>query len=58
MSVAWRQVLRRTAVDISEGDCFGWAAQLAYSWFYLSGLAILMGAQFDMALKQDAHAHD
>jgi uncharacterized BrkB/YihY/UPF0761 family membrane protein len=28
------------------------------SWFYLSGLAILMGAHFDMALRQDTRAHD
>jgi len=34
MSIAWTEVLRRTAVDISEGDCFGWAAQLAYCFFF------------------------
>jgi membrane protein len=34
MSIAWKQVLRRTAVDLSEGDCFGWAAQLAYCFFF------------------------
>ncbi len=34
MSIAWKQVLRRTAVDLFEGDCFGWAAQLAYCFFF------------------------
>ena len=34
MSIAWKQVLQRTVVDISEGDCFGWAAQLAYCFFF------------------------
>jgi membrane protein len=34
MPIAWKQVLQRTVVDISEGDCFGWAAQLAYCFFF------------------------
>ena len=34
MSIAWREIIQRTAVDVSEGDYFGWAAQLAYCFFF------------------------
>jgi hypothetical protein len=28
-SIGWMEILKRTGVEISEGNCFAWAAQLA-----------------------------
>lgn len=41
MPIAWKPITRRLIVEVSEGDCFGWAAQLAYGFFFALFPALL-----------------
>jgi len=56
-------VVRQTGAELLDGKCFGWAASLAYYgaiggvmvallWFYVTSLAILIGAQLDATIER------
>jgi Virulence factor BrkB len=40
--IGWKQILRRTSVEIYRGNCCGWAAQLAYYFFFALFPALLL----------------
>lgn len=40
--IGWKEILRRTSVEIYRGNCFGWAAQLAYYFFFALFPALLL----------------
>jgi membrane protein len=40
--IGWKEILRRTSVEIRRGACFGWAAQLAYYFFFALFPALLL----------------
>lgn len=41
MPIAWKAISRRLVAEVVEGDCFGWAAQLAYGFFFALFPALL-----------------
>jgi uncharacterized BrkB/YihY/UPF0761 family membrane protein len=50
--IGWKQILRRTSVEIYRGNCFGWAAQLAcYSFFALFPALLLVSVASFLSIR-------